>query len=144
MSVESEIIVARKCGIVRCGISSRCAPSVPELAAEFGLAEDPAMYMEINADSARRLATLILNRDMAYSNEIIPTERAAALADRFLAQFGTDSVHFYTNTTLSGTSEPERPWSGANWNPVTAATFDSGVLVTSPRCCGCFWIEDED
>jgi len=66
---------------------------------------------------------------MAYGAEVIPADRAAALADRFLAEFGTVGVRFYTNTTFYDTSGPKLTWSGAGWASVTSTTFDSGVLV---------------
>jgi hypothetical protein len=144
MSVADEIIAARKYGVTHCGVSSQASPSISELAAEFGLAGDPANFREIDTHTARRLAQLVLNRDMAYNAEIIPADRAAELADQFLAQFGTDGVRFYTNGTFHEARGPKLTWAGASWDPVTAATFDTGVLVIGPRCSGCLWVEDED
>ena len=144
MEVAEEIIAGRDCGVVHCGLSSRAAPSVSELAAEFGLASDPSYYKEIDAESARRLARLVLNQDMAYNAEVIAAHRAAELADRFLAQFGSDGVRYYTNGTFHEARGPKLTWSGASWDPVTAATFDTGVLVIGPRGAGCLWVEDED
>jgi hypothetical protein len=144
MDVADEIIAARNCGVVHCGLSSRASPSLSELAVEFGLAGDSANYKEIDAASARRLLQLVLNQDIAYNAEIMSAARAAELADQFLAQFGTDGVRFYTNGTFHETRGPKLAWSDASWNPVTAATFDTGVLVVGPRCSGCLWVEDED
>jgi hypothetical protein len=144
MSVADEIIAARDCGVVHCGLSSKTSPSVSDLAAEFGLAGDPTHYKEIDGNSARRLARLVLNQDMAYNSEIIPADRAAELADRFLAQFGTDGVRYYTNGTFHEARGTGLTWSGAGWDPVTAATFDTGILVIGSRCSGCLWVEDED
>jgi hypothetical protein len=144
LAVVDEIIAARDCGVVHCGLSGRASPSVSELAAEFGLASEPACYREIDADSARRLVRLVLNQDMAYNANIIPRDRAVELADRFLAQFGTDDVRYYTNGAFHETRGPKLGAPSASWNPVTTATFDTGVLVIGPRCSGCLWVEDED
>jgi len=126
MGVADDIIAARDCGVVHCGLSSHITPSVADVAAEFGLASDPKSYKEIDADSARRLVELILNQDLAYDVEIVPAAHAAALADQFLAQFGTDGVRFFTNGTFH---KAQGPSSRVSWDPVTAATFDTGVLV---------------
>jgi hypothetical protein len=142
--VVAEIHAARDCGVVHCGVSAHPSPSLAEVAAEFGLAPDLASYKEIDAASARRLAELVLNQDMAYNAEIMPADRAAELAGRFLAQFGTDGVRYYTNGTFHEPRGPKLTWSGAGWDPVTEATFDTGVLVLGPGCSGCLWVEDED
>ncbi len=142
MGVAAKIRAARRCGVVHCGVSARPSPTLVELATEFGLAPDPASYTEIDAAAARRLAELVLGRDLAYNVEIMAAARAAELTGRFLAQFGEQGVRFFTNGTFHEVSDPER--SGAGWNPVTAATIDTGVLILGPLRSGCLWVEDED
>ena len=144
MGVADDIIAARDCGVVHCGVSLRPSPSLNELAVEFGLAGDLANYREIDADSALRLVQMILNQDMAYNAEIIPLARAGELADQFLAQFGKTGVRFYTNGRFHEARGPNLTWSGASWNPVTSATFDTGVLIVGLQRSGCLWVEDED
>ena len=144
MDVVAEIHAVRDCGVVHCGQSTRPTPTVPELAAEFGLADNPALYKEIDADAARRLAALVLNQDMAYNAEIVPAARAAELAERFIATFGTDGVRFYTNGTFHEVRGPKLGSPSASWNPVTAATFDTGILVIGRQHSCCLWVEDED
>ncbi len=138
MDVVAEIRIARRFGVTHCGVSARPSPALAELAAEFGLASDPGSYSEIDAAAARRLAELVLSEDLAYNAAIRPADRAADLAGRFLAQFGTEGVRYYTNGTF------HESHGGAGWEPVTAATFDTGVLVIGPRGSGCLWVEDED
>jgi hypothetical protein len=144
VDVVAEIHAARDGGVVHCGLSACPAPSVSELAAEFGLADNPAFYKEIDADAARRLAALVLNQDMAYNSEIVPAARAAELAERFIAQFGTEGVRFYTNGTFHEGQGAKLGSPSASWDPVTAATFDTGILAVGPHCSGCLWVEDED
>jgi hypothetical protein len=142
--VAAEIAAARDCGVVRCGVSEHASPTVAELATEFRLAPALASYKEIEAAAALRLAALILHQDMAYNAVIMPAARAAELAGRFLAQFGTEGVRFYTNGTFHAGRGERLTWSGVSWDPVTAATFDTGVLILGPHCSGCLWVEDED
>jgi hypothetical protein len=144
VDVVAEIHEARDCGVVHCGLSAQPSPALAELASEFELAADPANYWEIDAAAARRLAELILNQDMAYNSEIMPPSRASELADRFLAQFGTHGVRFYTNGTFHEGRGPKLGSPSAGWNPVTAATFDTGILVIGRHRSGCLWVEDED
>jgi hypothetical protein len=144
MGVADDIIGVRSRGVVHCGLSSRPSPSLAELAAEFGLSDDLSNYTEIDAASARRLVELVLNQDLAYNAEVVPAARAAQLADRFLAQFSTEGVRFYTNGDFHKARGPRLTWSGVRWNPVTSAPFDTGVLIVGPSCCGCLWVEDED
>jgi hypothetical protein len=141
----NEIRTARTCGVVRCGLSARTIPTISELARECGLKADPACYKEIDKSAARRLIQLVLHEDLAYRSQIMPADRAAKFADSFLRQFGT-GVRYFTNGLfhegwhrLSGTVV-----AGPSWDPVTEATFDTGVLVVGELRSGCLWVEDED
>jgi hypothetical protein len=139
MAICDDILIARVDGVVHCGLLSQSSPSIPELAREFDLRDAIECYREIDATAARRLIQSILHRDLAYCAEIMSLDRAGELTEQFLNQFGTENVRFWTNGTFHELRE-----SGAAWNPVTAATFDTGVLVIGPHCSGCFWVEDED
>lgn len=144
MNIADEIIAARNCGVVHCGLSSHVSLSLSQLASEFELAPEPANYREIDAASARWLMEMILNQDMAYNAEIMPADRARGLADRFLSQFREQEARFFTNGSFHEKRGPKLTWSGVSWNPATQATFDTGVLILGPQCSGCLWVEDED
>jgi hypothetical protein len=145
MAIFDEIPAARGYGVVRCGLSSQPSPTVPDLACEFGLLDDPACYREIDREAARRLVQLILHRDLAYFGKIMSQARAVQLAECFLDQFDTHA-RFYTNGTFHESPEQLTPAVrfGLSWDAVTNATFDTGVLVISPQGAGCLWVEDED
>jgi hypothetical protein len=88
MAVSDDIIAARIYGVVRCGLSARSGLlTLPELAREFGLIDEPSKYKEIDAAAARHLIRRLLHQDMAYNATVMPDARAEELADRFLAQF---------------------------------------------------------
>ncbi len=127
MAVSDDILVARRIGEVHCGVSSLSAPTVAELAREFGLRDGPDCYREIDEASARRSVRQLLHRDLAYSDEVMPQHKAEQLTEKFFKQFGT-GARFFTN----------------NGCPATDATFDEGVLVVGTQRSGCFWVEDED
>jgi hypothetical protein len=63
-------------------------------------------------------------------------EVAERLARRFLDLFPEGAV-FMTNGTIA------LPGGGA-WSPLTAATFDTGVIAISSARVGLLWVEDED
>jgi hypothetical protein len=98
-TVADEIIEARG-GWTDCGLSSLHSRSVAELAAEFDLKTDEGIYRDIDADEARRVARFVLQHDLAYGSHRMRAERAAELADTFLAQFGSDGTRYYTNGKL--------------------------------------------
>jgi hypothetical protein len=139
MSVVKEIIAARRCGFVHCGLSTEGSDSISELATEFGLSGDPKIYCEIDRQAARSLIYLVLEKDLAYGGGAMPRHEANRLTDAFLAQFDMTS-RFYTN----GTFHEVAAGNGATWSPATDATFDTGVLVLSDALSGCLWVEDED
>ena len=145
MGVAEDIIAARVCGVVRCGLSAQPTPPVPELAREFGLRDKLSSYKEIDKVAARHLIQLVLHRDMAYSAEVMPEARAAELADRFLAQFSADS-RYYSNGSwhMPPVVRPDGVVCGPSWDAVRTATFDTGVLAIGPARSGCLWVEDED
>jgi len=127
MAVSEDILIARRFGVVHCGVSSLPAPTITDLAREFGLRGDAECYREIDEASARLSIRRLLHRDLAYSAEVMPEQQAEQLTEQFLAQFGS-GARFFTN----------------NWCPATNATFDEGVLVMGPDHSGCLWVEDED
>jgi hypothetical protein len=68
---------------------------------------------------------------------------ATALAAEFLSRFG-ETARFYTNGTFPPHDE-RRPagWMGS-WDPITRATFDTGVIAVDDVTVGLLWFEDED
>jgi hypothetical protein len=145
MGLVQDIIAIRICGAVRCGLSSRPSPTVPELAREFGLREEVECNKDIDEPDARRLVQMLLHRDVAYNAEVMPEARVTVLADAFLAQFGPGTRYFYNGSWhMPPVTRPDGVVSGASWNPVTPATFDTGVLAIGLERSGCLWIEDED
>ena len=146
MGVAEDIIAARIYGVVRCGLSAQATPpTIPDLAGEFGLADQPSFYREIEETAARYLIRTVLHRDMAYNAEVMPAALAVELADRFLAQFGPGTRYFSNGSWhLPPVVRPDGVVCGPSWDPVTPATFDTGVLAIGPERSGCLWIEDED
>src|SRR4051812_31856479 len=96
MDVVDDILRERDCGVVHCGISHFAHKDIFELAREFGLHDDLTTFAPITAPNAVALVTSILYKDMAYSHSIMSEERAKALAEQFLEQFGAEAK-LYSN-----------------------------------------------
>jgi hypothetical protein len=87
----------------------------------------------------------VLARDLAYDRELMDESKARALADEFLRQFGPNA-RFFTNREFRRQAADASEWvqRTAEWDPVTRATFDTGVVVVDVDRAGLLWFEDED
>jgi hypothetical protein len=103
----------------------------------FGLSTDLLCYHEIGGSTARAIAVHVLNRDLAYHTEVMPTDDAIELVSLFFELYCGPSGRFFSNGDFS-----QKP--AASWMPATEATFDTGVLIVGSARSGCLWVEDED
>lgn len=131
MPVVGEILAGRDAGIIRCGLTNTGNMDVLKLAEQFDLRKDAAAFQPISGPAALSLVTSILYKEMAYGHPMMSEDRAKDLADRFLRLFGA-AAKYFSNGWPDG------------WNPATAATFDTGILVIGTERSGCIWVEDED
>lgn len=95
-------------------------------------------WKQINQEQAKKILTAVLNKDLAYSQESMKLADAQKLADKFISFF-QNNCQFFTNAEF--TSNYSRL---LEWNPITEATFDSGVVIVSNERIGLLWLEDED
>lgn len=131
-----DIVRARVAGEVTAQRVDAAFAAPEDAARRFGLSAAPGTYVEITPDRAVEVLTTALHEDLAYGVEIVPLDRAAALARRVVAAHTDVGTRFYTNGTL-GTKSP-------SWTPATDATFDIGVLVLTPTISVVLWFQDED
>jgi len=117
------------------GIPASCANAI---ASAVGYV--PCTWRQIDVASARGIVTSCMTHDLAYHEPMVSEAEAAALADRFLSHFD-DATVFYTNGDPFDAAARLR---SRSWQPITAATFDTGVVAVSSRRVGIFWVEDED
>ena len=102
-------------------------------------------WRELTRTDAYAVLTAALTRDLAYDAELMDEGTARAFADDFLGRFSVDA-QFFTNgefrpppTGASGQAQRT-----AEWDPLTEATFDTGVAVVDVDRAGLLWFEDED
>lgn len=116
------------------GSIRRCIDSFVHRLGFRGLAKD---WYEITSENAADLVAAILHRDMAYSSEEMPFERAVSSAGQITAL--VVGARYFSNTDeIPGR---KNAWS---FNPITGSTFDTGIVMVGLGEIGILWIEDED
>jgi hypothetical protein len=134
-------IEAKRAGTLVARVEPRSETDVGSAARAFGLEDDAEAFREVSREDAELVLTNVMHKDMAYSSEIMPRESAQELARLFLAEAGTQGARYFTNGSWE---QVHKEYNGVNWNPLTDATFDTGVLVLSPERTACAWFVDED
>jgi hypothetical protein len=140
-SPSEQLMLQSDCGVVHLKILRRQrGASVDEAltasAKGAGLLSRP--HRAVHPEEARRIALMVLSRDLAYGSERVPPELASDVAARFFESFA-DDARFFTNGTFRADSGELQ-----SWTPITAATFDTGVFAIDGRSVGYVWVEDED
>jgi hypothetical protein len=103
--------------------------------------KDKRLFHEIdNKDAAVAILAHLLHKDMAYGSEIMPIENANKLATSFVAAFDEGS-QYYSNSIWNKNEYRENI---SGFNPVTEATFDSGIIVVDKNKIGIAWCEEEE
>jgi hypothetical protein len=101
----------------------------------------------VERERGERMAMSILERDLAYRDELMSPEDAMALVRRMMriADGGVRPCFLFTNGSLADPPDPASPSpSPRSWTPMTGATFDTGLVVVAPPLVSLLWVEDED
>ena len=118
----------------------RRTPGTPDRAASDAVRSmglRPVAWNPLTRADAVSVLTRVLHRDLAYSAPIMPNELASHLAARALSFFD-DSASFFTNRSLA------EGQSTGSWEPVSSATFDTGVIAVGQAYVAVIWCMDED
>jgi hypothetical protein len=99
------------------------------------------LWVTATRDEALNIVTDCLARDLAYDQEVMPADAARQLATAFLANFD-DNAQFLTNSRRF--LDDSHPGGNYGWEPISQASFDTGVLVEANGVIGIVWVEDED
>ena len=100
----------------------------------------PCDWRELDRSAALGNVISCMQCDLAYQEPILSLEEARDLAQRFLSLF-EEGARFFTNGDPFDASDRYR---SRSWQPISAATFDAGVIAVSRDRVGIFWVEDED
>ncbi len=138
----------RSAGLVHCDIQIRFDPTgdcsvnrVDDYIAGLGHKRIDKQWIELKITDAERLLTTLLHKDMAHRCESMPIDLVLATIRLFFDQF-SETAKFFTNAEW----HPDKAGvlSIQTWNPITNATFDSGIVACDNHQIGMIWIEDED
>ena len=138
-SLEKSIKAHRQSGqaIISLVARTESAPDWAASSAVRALGLKPVRWRVVSADEAVHALRRALHRDLAYDAPIMPEEVAHGLASRIVRFFGPGAI-FYTNH-----SQAEGQSTGS-WDPLTDATFDTGIIAVGAMCVGVVWFMDED
>lgn len=140
-----ETIKRERGGVVHCATGEVTAPgvtprqSIDSFVGRYKLAGIGDAWVEVSQDVAQQHLAEVLHRGLAYNGELIPRQRAAELASAFLAMF--PGGRYFTNTEDAPYDAKQ---SSHGWDPITQATFDTGIVALRGNEIGMIWLEDED
>ena len=151
LGFEARVRAARDRGVVHVELRPRAGfPAagdsrhvVDALARAKGFQALGEKWRELTREEAHRAIGAVLHRDMAYDAEIMTSEKAASLAEEFLARFSPPAWFFTNGAFPSAEEQLTTGWRGS-WDPITKATFDTGAVAVSDDAVGLLWVEDED
>jgi hypothetical protein len=148
--LSQEIRRRRGCGLVTVARTSRptnvaepaAADRVVEARGFSGLGD---RWLRVDKADAKRALMGMLERDLAYNEEIMSRPEAEILADRWF-ELTSEPRSFWTNGSWADPVEGLRPdrTVGPSWSPITMSTFDGGVVAVDKVQAVMLWVQDED
>ncbi|OCA85076.1 hypothetical protein [Pseudobacillus wudalianchiensis] len=107
---------------------------------ELGFRPIGEKWEQITQHEARNILMYLFSMDMAYDAELESKPLADELSDYFLSTFSLQSKIF----TAGYFEENSGFFKLQTWEPITDATFDTGIVVLDANKIGILWVEDED
>jgi hypothetical protein len=123
-----------------------CFETPDSVALRAGLHAIGESWRHIDREAAEAVLRFILSHDLAFSSLRLPEPTVLDVIQDFIGRFSL-SAQFYTNGSWAEgyRSAPNTTTSfGPEWQPLTDATFDGGVVALDSERAGLLWIEDED
>ena len=101
-------------------------------------------WVPLRADEAARVLCLVLTQDLAYGATLMAASVAERLAADFIAHVGCEASFFTNGSWAEAPTVSGGIVRGPSWQPITAATFDAGVVGVGSEHAAILWVEDED
>lgn len=138
-NLEKSIKANRQSGQVIVSLVNRTqrAPDAAANSAVTALGLKAVAWRVLAAAEAVDALQRVLHRDLAFDAPIMPEDLARELATRIVRFFGPSAI-FYTNQ-----SQAEGQSTGS-WDPVTDATFDTGIIAVGVTRVGVVWFLEDD
>ena len=117
-----------------------------DVARHFGLKAIGAAWRRVDRSTAIHILRNLLEENMAVQSPRLEPDKAKLAIDEFMEAWAEDTAFFTNGTWDTGwqKSKHSNTLFGPDWEPITQATFDSGIVALGPRIFGILWIEDED
>lgn len=100
-------------------------------------------WIEVPRRIATKILAHVIGGELAYPEEVVPAERAEALAARFFALL-PERTRFFTNGALSGNFAIYDLAGGEvlGWRSLSEAPFDNGIVAVGADRALILWAED--
>jgi hypothetical protein len=155
MSVTDEIVQRRTAGRTTCATQDAHATgrAMADLVVQVhdfrGLGDGWSM---ISGADALAIVTTLLHRDLASNTELMSLAQASDLATRFFDLVPEPHTYFTngdwttsSDPTLDATSASTHPLATLEgWDPISDATYDSGVVCVGEGSAAVLWVEEAD
>ena len=116
-----------------------CSNDLSLVLEKFGLIPNKSLLVEKNKEETLEILTELLWKNLAYSHERIPKNRAIFFAQQIIMEHQSPDNRYFSNVLWSA---PESQSMAA----LTKSTFDAGIIIASEitKKYFCIWFEDED
>jgi len=117
-----------------------------DVARHYGLQEIGAAWRQVDRSTAVMILRSLLAEDMAHQSPRLELGQVNVAIDQFMAPFAEVTTFFTNGTWETGWQKGKHSNTvfGPDWEPITQATFDGGIVALGTDVFGILWIEDED
>lgn len=149
MTLIAEVLRRRTAGRTTCatmainesGSATSIADAVVQTHGFRGLGTG---WLAISATDAHAIATSLLHRDLAHRSEIMPLDVASELATQFF-DLAPEPHSYFTNGDWEIAPDADRtPATLIGWDPISASSFDAGIVCVGDGVAAVLWVEDDD
>lgn len=105
---------------------------------QLGYSSLNSRWKEINQEDAQQIIAFIITHDLAYSRVIMSLKEAEQILVK-LSHFFSDRCKFFTNALFTDNYSRIR-----EWDSITQATFDTGLISLCHNEITILWVKDED
>ena len=105
---------------------------------ELGYSSLGSHWKQIDREAAQKVLILLMTKDLAYSGQIMSLEEAEQIVVK-LFSFFSERCSFFTNALFTDNCSRI-----SEWNSITEATFDTGIVGICDSKISILWVKDED
>jgi hypothetical protein len=148
MNAIERILKSRNAGITTCAMvdvppRASGGSAVNQVVQAHGFQGLASEWIEISAADAQAIVATLLHRDLAHGAVLMPLAAASDLATPLFDAVPEPHAYFTNGDwVMNANGGDDATLHG--WNPISDATFDSGVVCIGAGRAALFWVQDED